>query len=190
MLIADASGHGPAAAVLTAMLNTLVYAYPRRGAGPGDVFAFANRHLYSKRLEGTFVTAFLGVYDPRDHKLYYARAGHNPPLVKNAGSGGAVTRLDSVGGIPLGIADEVKYEDSVVQLRPGQTIVMYTDGITEAMNPQREMFGVEGIERALQICSGEPACVVNSINTALRDHENGVRPNDDQTIVALKIDER
>jgi sigma-B regulation protein RsbU (phosphoserine phosphatase) len=176
--------------VLTAMLNTLVYAYPRRGAGPGDVFAFANRHLFSKRLEGTFVTAFLAVYDPRDHKLYYARAGHNPPLLKYPGSGGSVSRLDAVGGIPLGIVDAVKYDDAVVQLIPGQSIVMYTDGITEAMNPHRETFGVEGIERALHQCSGEPACVVNSINTALRAHENGVRPSDDQTLVAVKIEER
>ena len=65
---------------------------------------------------------------------------------------------------------------------------MYTDGITEAMNSKREMFGLEGIERALHECSGEPACVVQSITTALRAHEAGVRPGDDQTIVAVKVE--
>jgi hypothetical protein len=57
------------------------------------------------------------------------------------------------------------------------------------MNENREMFGVEGIEVALEQCSGEPACVINSVTTALRAHENGVRPADDQTIVAMKIED-
>lgn len=187
LVVADASGHGPASAVLAAMLNTLLYAYPRRGRGPGAVFEFANRHLHSKRIDGTFITAFLGVYDPRDGSLIYANAGHNPPLIKNAGTGGAVFRLDDVGSIPLGIAGETVYTDGVIKLNPGQTLVMYTDGITDAMSPERTMFGVEGIERALHECSGEPACVVNSIMTALRAHEAGARPNDDQTIVAVKV---
>jgi sigma-B regulation protein RsbU (phosphoserine phosphatase) len=188
MLIADAAGHGPAAAVITAMLNALLYAYPVHDDAPGAIFDFANRHLCAKRLEGTFITAFLGVYDPRDHSLTYACAGHNPPLVKNSGSGGAVSRLDAVGGIPLGVADDVHFENGRVLLQPGQTLVMYTDGITDALNPQRQTFGVRGIEQALEACSGEPACVVNSINSALRQHEAGIRPSDDQTIVAVKVE--
>ncbi len=187
MLIADASGHGPAAAVLAAMLNTLLYAYPRRGDGPADVFSFANRHLHSKKIEGTFVTAMLAVYNPVDHTLIYANAGHNPPLIKNAGSGGAVQRLDEIGGIPLGISAEAEYENGIIKLQPGQTFVMYTDGITEAMNPQRRMFGVEGLERALHECSGEPDCIITSVNNALLAHQAGRRPSDDQTIVAVKV---
>lgn len=188
ILIADASGHGPAAAVVTAMLNAIIYAYPReRKDGPGPVLEYANRHLFSKRLEGTFVTAFLAVYDPLDRSLVYANAGHNPPLIKDAGSGGPVKRLDQVGGIPLGVMDDGVFENGKIMLEPGQTLVMYTDGITEAMNPQREMFGTAGIEQALHLCSGEPDCVINSINTALRQHEAGVRPRDDQTIVAVKV---
>lgn len=188
MVIADASGHGPAAAVLTAMLNTLLHAYPRRGEGPGAVFDYANCHLHAKRIEGTFVTAFRAVYDPRDRTLRYANAGHNPPLIKTAGEGGAVRRLDDVGGIPLGVLEDTTYETGMMQLERGQTLVLYTDGITEAMNPEREMFGVEGIEVALHACSGEPACVIQSITTALREHEAGVRPSDDQTIVAMKVE--
>lgn len=188
MVIADAAGHGPASAVLAAILNTLLYAYPRTGKGPGALFEFANRHLHAKRIDGSFVTAFFAALDPKDHTLVYARAGHNPPLIKNAGAGGSVIRLDDVGGLPLGIVEDATYEMGTRKLERGQTLVLYTDGITEAMNPQREMFGVEGIERALHECSGEPACVVNSIMTALRQHEAGVRPADDQTIVALKVE--
>lgn len=189
MLIADAAGHGPAAAVVTAMLNAILYAYPyREGDGPASVLAYANEHLYAKRLEGTFVTAFLAQYNPATRELTYARAGHTPPLLKNpASSDGSVARLDAVGGIPLGVLDNTAFENATITLQPGQTLVMYTDGITEAMSPRGEMFGVEGIERALEQCSGEPACVVNSLTTALREHEDGVRPADDQTIVAVKV---
>jgi sigma-B regulation protein RsbU (phosphoserine phosphatase) len=188
MLIADASGHGPAAAVVTAMLNAILYAYPSRNDGPGAVLEYANRHLFAKRLEGMFVTAFLAVFDPRDRSFTYARAGHNPPLLKNPGPGGSVSRLDQVGGIPLGVADQVQYDSATMTLQPGQTVVMYTDGITDAMNPLHEAFGVEGIARALEACSGEPACVTDSIKVALKQHEAGVRPSDDQTIVAMKLE--
>ena len=109
-------------------------------------------------------------------------------MLKNPGSGGAVERLDQVGGIPLGIVDSIGLEQATVQLRPGQTLVLYTDGIHEAMNAAGEMFGIAGIEEALHACSGEPSCVVNSIVEALRAHEAGVRPSDDQTIVAIKVE--
>jgi len=188
MLIADASGHGPAASVVTAMLNSILYAYPHDDHGAGTVLRYANRHLFSKKMEGTFVTAFLGSLDVETRKFTYANAGHPPPLLKNAGPGGSVTRLDAVGGIPLGILDHVDFEDGTVQLQPGQTLVLYTDGINEAMNPQGDMFGIAGIEKALEECTGEPACVVNSITNALKEHQAGQRPNDDQTIVAVRVE--
>jgi sigma-B regulation protein RsbU (phosphoserine phosphatase) len=188
MLIADAAGHGPAAAVVSAMLNAILHAYPASNDGPAAILRHANRHLHAKQIDGMFVTAFMAMFDPSARTLVYARAGHNPPLLKNAGSGGAVHRLDAVGGMPLGITSDIDYETGTITLQRGQTLVLYTDGIVEAMNPQREMFGVEGIERALEICTGEPQCVINSITTALREHEAGVRPADDQTIVALKVE--
>lgn len=188
MLIADAAGHGPAAAVVSAMLNAILYAYPASADGPAAVLDHANLHLYSKGLEGIFVTAFMAAYHPPTRTLVYARAGHNPPLIKTAGSGGAVRRLEDIGGIPLGIIPDTNYENGSIVLEPGQTLVLYTDGITEAMNPDRTMFGVKGIEDALEKCTGEPACVVNSINDALKEHQQGARPGDDQTIVAVKVE--
>ena len=133
------------------------------------------------------MTAFLAVYDPPSRGLRYARAGHNPPLLKNAGSGGAVRRLDDVGDVPLGVLDDVAFSDSQITLQPQQTLVLYTDGIVEAKGPGGEMFGVEGIERALTECTGEPECVVSSVTSALREHEAGIRPADDQTLVAIKL---
>ena len=188
ILIADASGHGPAAAVVMAMLHAILHAYPHRPDSAAEVLSHANRHLASKQIESSFVTAFFALYDPPTRRLTYARAGHNPPLLKNPGSGGSVDRLDAVGGVPLGVLDDTTYEDAQIQLQSGQTLVLYTDGITEAHSPDGTMFGLEGIERALIDCTGDPECVVQSITDPLRDHQAGVRPNDDQTIVAIRVE--
>jgi sigma-B regulation protein RsbU (phosphoserine phosphatase) len=186
MLIGDASGHGPAAAVVMAMLHAILHAYPRQACGPAEMLEHANQHLASKRIENFFVTAFLAVYDPPSRRLTYARAGHNPPLVRSAGIEGSIRRLDDVGGIPLGVLDPVRYDESTVLLHPGQTLLLYTDGVTEARGPDGSMFGVGGIERALAECTGEPGRVVASIADPLSRHEGGIRPGDDQTIVAIQ----
>lgn len=189
VLVADASGHGPAASVVTAMLNAILYAYPNRTDGPGKVLSFANQHLHAKRLEGTFVTAFLAHFDHESRRLIYARAGHPPPVVKSPGQLAPVRRLDAAGGIPLGIVGDIEYEDGVVELAPNETLVMFTDGVTEALNPEGVMFGVSGIEKALHDCSGEAPCTIDHITKALREHEAGTRPGDDQTIVAIQFNE-
>lgn len=189
VLVADASGHGPAASVVTAMLNAILYAYPNRTDGPGKVLSYANKHLHAKRLEGTFVTAFLAHFDHESRKLIYARAGHPPPVIKSPGHYAPVRRLDDVGGIPLGIMDGIEYEDGSVILEPDETLVMFTDGVTEALNPAGVMFGLSGIEQALHECSGEAPCTIDHISAELRLHEAGRKPSDDQTVVAIQFNE-
>ncbi|MDY7110158.1 MAG: PP2C family protein-serine/threonine phosphatase [Planctomycetota bacterium] len=189
LLIADAAGHGPAAAVLMAMLHAILHAYPRQPENPGEVLDHANEHLCRKGIKSSYITGFFAIYDPPTRRLTYARAGHPPPLLKDPGPGGAVRRLDAVGSIPLGILPDVRHEHSTITLQPGQTVVLYTDGITEAMSPNGAMFGVDGVEAALERCSGMPGCVHDSISDALRAHEADVRPSDDQTLVALRVDD-
>ena len=188
-IVADVSGHGPAAATIAAMLNAILYTYPHtrpaKTGSPSDVLSYANQHLCAKRIDNSFVTAIVAAYFPKEQKLVFSRAGHPPPILKEKGK--PLIRLDERGGIPLGVLEDAKYENVEVQLKPGQTVVLYTDGITESTNAKDEMFGIEGIERALEQCTGEPDCVVGSINEALRAHEGGLKPSDDQTIVAMKV---
>jgi sigma-B regulation protein RsbU (phosphoserine phosphatase) len=188
VLIADAAGHGPAAAVLMAMLHAILHAYPRVPEDPAEVLRHANEHLTSKGIASSYITALFAIYDPSKRSLTYARAGHPPPLLKNPGAGGAVRRLDDVGSVPLGLMPDVEFENATIMLESDQTLVLYTDGITEAMSPDRTMFGVNGIEAALERCTGEPKCVQDSVTDALLEHEGGVRPSDDQTIVAIRVD--
>jgi len=188
LLIGDVSGHGPAAAVVMAMLHAILRAYPKqRSQSPGEMLQHANEHLASKRIENSFVTAFLGVYDPADRRLCYARAGHEPPLVREPGAAtGAITRLDAVGGVPLGVLDHVEYEEATIEMAPGRTLLLYTDGITDARDPHGAMFGIDRVERALAGCAGGPASVVKSITDPLDRHAVDVRPGDDQTIIAIR----
>jgi len=187
VLIGDVSGHGPAAAVVMAMFHAILHTYPVNPNGPAEVLRHVNRHLFTKSIENSFVTAFLGFYEPRTRELVYARAGHNPPILKEFPHRGEATLLDAVGEVPLGIVEDVKYSESSVVLRPGQTLILYTDGITEAKRPGGEMFGVEGIERSLVHCSGAPDCAISHITEALKDHQVNIRPNDDQTVVVMQI---
>jgi sigma-B regulation protein RsbU (phosphoserine phosphatase) len=187
LFIADVSGHGAAAAVVMAMLHAILHAYTSRPSGPAQVLGHLNRHLCDKRIQQSFVTAFLAFYDPARRGLSYARAGHNPPIVKAFPHRGDPIRLDDVGEIPLGIDPHIRYTDGAIRLESGQTLILYTDGVTEARVPGGEMFGVDGVERSLIHCSGAPQCAIDHITAALKAHQTGVRPNDDQTIVAAQV---
>lgn len=185
ILIADVSGHGAAAATVMAMLHGILHAYTGPGRRPDAVLRWANQRLLGANIEGTFVTAFLGVFDPATGRLKFARSGHNPPLIKS-GSSGDVRALDSEGAPPLGVFDPYEITCESVDFKPGDTLVLYTDGITEAFSKAREMFGEGRLREALIGCSGQPDCVVDSVHSALFKHTGSMSRADDQTLVAVQ----
>ena len=146
IFIADVAGHGTPAAVLMAITHAIAHAQPGTHTPPGLLLGYLNRQLTrSYTRGGTFVTAFYAVLDPVKRTIRYAAAGHNPPRLVR---GGRVMSLDRTGSLPLGIMEQ-EYGEAEVALERGDLLVMYTDGITEAMargkvgEPPR-MFGVEG----------------------------------------------
>lgn len=187
ILISDASGHGPSAAVVAAMLHAILHAYPTVPSGPSEILRHANDQLAKKRIESSFITAFLMFYDPATRQLTYSCAGHPPPLLKVSLGPGPVKELLCDDGIPLGIMEGALYSEHTLTLEPGQTIVLYTDGVTDAANPRGEMFETKGIIKALESCVGDAGCVISSLRGALKRHEAGTRSRDDQTIVALHL---
>lgn len=188
VVIADVSGHGAAAATVMAMLHAILHGYERDDPSPSEILRYANRRLLGTLREGSFVTAFLGVYDPERRTLSFARAGHNPPRLKR-GETGEVIDLAGDGGPPLGLFDDFDPPQDQAVLERLDTVVLYTDGVTEAMNAQREMFGVSGLDGALHGCSGEPDCVVDSVHSALFRHTGRRSRDDDQTLVAMRLAE-
>ncbi|MEM1444804.1 MAG: SpoIIE family protein phosphatase [Planctomycetota bacterium] len=194
MIVADVSGHGPAAAVVTAMIQSTLSCLPVDEQDSAGVLNFLNRHLCAKRIEQTFVTAFVIGYDPEDGRLWYARAGHPPAMVRrnHADSTGddaiEVFELDEVGGLPLGILEDAEYENAEIHLQEGDTLVMFSDGIVEARSPGGSFFGEEGIRKALRTCSGEADCFIDTLNAHLDRFQAGGRPQDDQTALAMRVE--
>ena len=138
----------------------------------------------------SFITAFLGLYDPVTSTLAYARAGHPPAMLLRGGAGmhDEVTMLDAAGELPLGIPPDVRYRQASVQLNPGGTLLLYTDGITEAADPAGEQFDTPRLVEALRAApTGDPVGIVRAVWNAVHDHEAGERPRDDLTIVAISL---
>jgi sigma-B regulation protein RsbU (phosphoserine phosphatase) len=170
-----------------AMLQAILPGYQERRRGPAAMLEHANRELLRKRFESTFVTAFMAVVDPERRVMTYSNAGHNRPERRRPD--GSTTAIDGAVSVPLGISDTPDYEEATVPAGPGDTVVLYTDGITEAMapTPSREMFGVRRLREALAACSGEPDCVIDSIHARLFEHTGSRDRADDQTLVAMRL---
>jgi sigma-B regulation protein RsbU (phosphoserine phosphatase) len=187
VVIADVSGHGAGAATIMAMLQTMLHNHAHDDATPGELLCLANQSLVSKRLDGNFVTAFFAVIDPDRKRITYANAGHHAPL-RHRGDG-SIDQLSPANAAPLGVVEEMEFVEDQTELAPGDTLVLFTDGITEAFSPapEREMFGMDGLRDSLSSCTGMPACVVDSIHTALYEHTGSRLREDDQTIVTMRI---
>jgi sigma-B regulation protein RsbU (phosphoserine phosphatase) len=192
LFIADVSGHGTPAAVLMAITHAIAHARPGTHAPPAALLQYLNDRLTSAYTRnGTFVTAFYAVLDPAARTLTYATAGHNPPRLVR---GDRVIPLDACGSLPLGILDGQAYGQATVALQPGDLLLLYTDGITEAParapSPAapREMFGTDRLDALLLTCGpGAPAAAcVDNVRAAVAAFTADQPPTDDQTLIAIR----
>jgi sigma-B regulation protein RsbU (phosphoserine phosphatase) len=188
IFIADVSGHGTPAAVLMAVTHCIAHTNPGQAQPPGEVLEYLNHHLatlYTSQ-NGNFITAFYGVYDPKDRTLTYACAGHNSPRFKRC-QDGALLALDRANGWPLGITLDGVYDECVQQLQPGDQIVFYTDGIIEASNPAGVLFGVERLDQALEKCLLEAVDLLDSVLCSVDKFADGHPADDDRTLIVARI---
>jgi sigma-B regulation protein RsbU (phosphoserine phosphatase) len=185
VLIADVSGHGTPAAVIMAVTHSIAHMLAEPPIPPSRLMNFVNRNLtrrYTNGL-GTFVTAFYGVYDPTTRTLAHASAGHPPPRILRRGR---VTPLTGEASLPLGIDAGELYTDHESRLEPGDVLILYTDGITEARNPQGDMFGEDRLDAAA-VCRGSAQSTLDAILSTL-DRFRGSRPlGDDSTLLVARI---
>ena len=188
ILLADVSGHGTPAAVLMAITHSIAHTLTGPPAPPSRLLSFINDHLAARYTtdNGTFVTAFYGIYDPATRVLTYTSAGHNPPRVGRC-DGDHVRAIDRNGSLPLGIEPEVCYEDTVERLKPGDFLLLYTDGITEARPPDGGLFGVERLDAVIADCSGGAPDLVHLVLRAVADFTNGCAASDDRTLLAARV---
>ena len=191
LAVGDVVGKGLPAALLMANTQATL-----RGQAPGAASAAAcleraNALLHGSTSRREFVTLFYGVLDPVRHRVRYANAGHNRPLLLAAGhapgkdEARAPVRLET-GGLALGMVPACAYEEVEVGLGPGDLLFVYSDGVTEAMAADRELFGEGRLAAVLEGCRGAPAAeVVERVVEAVRRHAGAAPQSDDVTVLAV-----
>ncbi|MGC1485640.1 MAG: SpoIIE family protein phosphatase [Candidatus Acidiferrum sp.] len=192
--LGDVSGKGIAAALTMASLQASLRADAMRaGNDIGSLITRVNRMLYDASTEDRYATLFYAQYDPATRRLSYVNAGHCPPiLVRSAARGQAagsplVERLDRAGGTVVGLLPDCDYEHAEVVLSPGDLLVIYTDGFSEAMNPALEEWGEHRLIDAIASCNGQPAKdSIAKIMQAADAFASGAPQSDDMTLVLLR----
>jgi sigma-B regulation protein RsbU (phosphoserine phosphatase) len=189
LFIADVSGHGTPAAVLMAITHAIAHADPHSHTPPAGMLKYLNDRLARAYTRGgTFITAFYAVLDPDKRTFTYSRAGHNPPRLVR---GDHVISIDREGGLPLGIVENQEYDQASVNLERGDQLLLYTDGITEAMAPSdgknpRDLFGLERLDRLLLDARGTSASdCIDRVRAAVTAFSQTPLPIDDQTLIAI-----
>jgi phosphoserine phosphatase RsbU/P len=141
LVIADVAGKSIPAALLMATLQASLHTIAGEGTPLAELVVRLNHYASAHSLDGRrFTTAVLAEYDPATRRLAYVNAGHNPPILRHAN--GATEKLE-VGGLPLGIQTEAAYDTAAINIKPGDALIFYTDGVVEAFDEKGELFGDE-----------------------------------------------
>ncbi len=186
IFIADVSGHGTPAAVMMAMTHTMAHAFPGEPTPPARLLTYLNQRLARAVNGGAFVTAFYGIYDPATRRLDYACAGHNPPRVMHADSC-TPSILDPVQCLPLAIEPDECYRESSIQLHVGDTLLLYTDGITETFGAGREMYGTSRLDRVLCEHRGDLQGLIDAILDSVHAFSGEQPVADDRTLLLARV---
>jgi PAS domain S-box-containing protein len=144
LVVGDVSGKGVPAALVMAITRTMLHAAYRLGSPePGEILEQVNNILYPDIPPNMFVTCLAAILDSRSGRLQYANAGHDLPYLRHADG---VSELRAT-GMPLGLMPNMSYEQKEIALKPGESVLLYSDGLVEAHNPRREMFGFPRMQR-------------------------------------------
>ncbi len=173
-----------------AITHAVAHAQPGTHAPPAALLGYLNTELTrSYTRGGTFITAFYAVLDPKSGTLTYCTAGHNPPRLLRRGQ---ILSLDKGGALPLGIDAEQTYTQTTLTVDPGDLLVLYTDGITEAMPPlkgadTRELYGAPRLDGVLKNCGATSAnACIEKICADVAAFTENAPPSDDQTLIAIR----
>jgi phosphoserine phosphatase RsbU/P len=190
-LVGDVSGKGMPAALFMARAKSLIRVATdlmrsRHGAsaGPAEIIARVNRELCQDNSDLMFVTLFFAMFAPHSGALEYCNAGHNAPYRMN---GTTIATIEGAKGIILGVRPDAPYETGRMSLKPGETVYVFTDGVTEANNAGQELFSEARLEAVLRAAAGFSACeIVNAVAETVRGFVGAALPFDDITMMAIR----
>lgn len=185
--IGDVSDKGVPAALLMAVTKTLLKSAAGPEVLPATILSKANREIAAENESLMFVTVFYGILNLRTGELAYSNAGHNPPLILRGD--GQVEWLKLPTGLVLGVDPLAPYQTRTITLNPGDAILAYTDGVTEAMNPARQLFSearlLETVQQQQHACTA--MCLVNEVANAVTAFADSAPQSDDITILAIRF---
>ncbi len=183
IMLGDVSGKGPAAALLAAMVQGMFETEAPAGGGPASTLARINRRLAARNLQSRFATIAYGVLSP-DGGLIYSNAGHNPPAVL---TGSGIRRL-TTGGPAVGMFGDVSFDQERLRLADGDTLVLFTDGVTEARNRRDEEYGEERLVDCLLATGRDrPRALPDRVFASVREFCDGAEASDDITVTVTQF---
>lgn len=185
VLIGDVADKGVPSALFMARAHALIMAEADIGATPAEVMRLVNAHITRLQKSTQFVTALYGILDLKTRLFSYARAGHEPPLILHAD--GSVERIPHGPGMAVGLWEPMTLDEKTIPLASGDTLLLYTDGMTDCRDLKGEPFGLERIKSTLgglAKLSAQQVC--NTLLGTLQSHQNGSKQDDDVTLVAVK----
>ena len=189
IVIADVSGKGVPAALFMMTAKTLIRNFVLGGRSPAEALHLANVQLCENNEKGMFVTVWLGILDLQDGRLEFANAAHNPPLLKKSGDPFIYMDYKKYRrGLVLGGLAEVRYSNNEIYLTPGDVLFLYTDGVTEAVNHDLELYGEDRLLKCMEDNYGlAPELLLRAVRSSIDVFASGMEQYDDITMVVLKI---
>jgi sigma-B regulation protein RsbU (phosphoserine phosphatase) len=183
--VGDVSGKGAPAALFMAMSRTLLRVTAQLGQPPGKCFTYMNATLGEQNVSGMYITLFYAVLNTRTGELQFGNGGHNPPYVVSAE--GAIRPLPQKSGPMLGVWEGFEYQTWTERLAPGESIVLYTDGVIEAVDRNGEFFSEQRLEQFLIASAPEtPERLVRNLHAGVQDFAKGTPQADDITVLTLR----
>lgn len=183
--MADVSGKGVPAAIFMAVSRTLIKATGIRGLPSNECISTVNNMLCDESVDSMFVTVFYGIYDLNTGMIDFTNAGHNPPYILHAD--GSVEMLKSECNLVLGAVEGMPFKNESLQLEKGDTLVMYTDGVTEAENIDHHQFGETRLEETLAKLKGTTSEeIVTTINAHVKEFAGEAPQSDDITLLVIR----
>lgn len=200
LYVLDVSGHGTSAALQSVGLSRVLNPFPQLGgiltrpsadgagvslASPHQVAHDLNQSFQILERSGQYFTFLYGVLELASRRFRFVRAGHPGPIVV---SGGRARIHDEGGGIPIGVVDDARYSDEEIELRSGDSMLLFTDGVNETLDPEGAEFGMQRLLDTAARANGRIESTVESLRRALDEHRKTEPRRDDVTVVGLRVD--